>query len=279
MAHNTCLGIPIDHRLRKFIGIPKGDTNRRHGDHIERFSNFADWWRDEKGYSKISIEEREFGRFLASPETQGGLVLILERPSDVQSYSDDLEETIKACPSLQAIDEIFSCISKDRDSIKDISVFDFYPLMAAQLNQPLNRNLAQDTFLGMIREKKPKVTLCCSSRSTAKVAQFASLGVGKSFRVPETIFEGSFKTYRINAFHPSYAVNRNPTYSVFRDLLLLEFAHAYGILADKWTEEPWMGDLRKKALQQTNSSQGKRCLFKKEIGEPQTAYIVIAALV
>jgi hypothetical protein len=49
-----------------------------------------------------------------------------------------------------------------------------------------------------------------------------SLGVGRTFTSPDCELKLRCNTQRVNAFHPSFAVNYQPHLSCLRQLLILE---------------------------------------------------------
>lgn len=49
---------------------------------------------------------------------------------------------------------------------------------------------------------------------------------------------------RVNAFHPSYALNYHPEYSCFIQLLLLAVCQAYSVYIGDWAESIWIKELR-----------------------------------
>ncbi|KAJ9612588.1 hypothetical protein H2200_004185 [Cladophialophora chaetospira] len=104
--------------------------------------------------------------------------------------------------------------------------------------------VANKTFIDMVTAKRPDVIISCFGRNTSKnelVKYFGSGGIdGPSGHVTM----GGVPMRRVNAFHPSYAVNYYPTYSCFRRLLLLEFCHAFGVWCGDWQEQAWMDVLR-----------------------------------
>lgn len=113
---------------------------------------------------------------------------------------------------------------------------------------------SQRTFTTMTLQKKPVVVLCCSGGMKGLLgssSEFTSIGMGRTFNTPTQEYDPH--AYRVNAFHPSYAMYYHPTFSVFRDLLVLEFTHAFGVLRGDWVEESWMGTLREEAGQQAKA--------------------------
>ena len=74
--------------------------------------------------------------------------------------------------------------------------------------------------------------------------ELRSLGVGQVFPSEQIDLGHGISAKRVNAFRPSFAVFHNPAMSSFGQLLLLEVAHACGVLRGDWREEKWMSELR-----------------------------------
>lgn len=99
----------------------------------------------------------------------------------------------------------------------------------------------------------------CSLQLSTLVKRLCGRGVGWSFNdeKPNPIEEG-LSSIRVNAFHPSYAINHYPIFCSLRRLLTLEFTKAFSLLRHKWTEEPWMTSLRTECRQAArNTADGK----------------------
>lgn len=264
MDRNTCLGIPIDHRLRRKIKpVPDDVATQNLGAHVVTFLRHA----LSRG---VSWEERKFGENLARPFSKGGLLVVLAQPSASQKYNSNFEETTQKCLTLQATDELLKATSNNSKNIFNTSTFDILPLVKKQWKWHGDRTggectEAQETFLSMVNEKDPRVILCLSGNLPGLLPQastFASLGgVGSKFG-PQN--EGYFLgATRINVFHLSYAVNYHPVHSVFRDLLILESAHAFGVLRGDWVEESWMDELRNEAGQEAKLLRRGKSPYKK----------------
>ncbi|KAK7178497.1 hypothetical protein PSPO01_15457 [Paraphaeosphaeria sporulosa] len=71
------------------------------------------------------------------------------------------------------------------------------------------------------------------------------LGVRHTFRSMEFKLRPGSKILRVNAFHPSFAINYHPHMSCFRQLLILEVAQACGLNRGQWHNQIWMDELRK----------------------------------
>jgi hypothetical protein len=55
---------------------------------------------------------------------------------------------------------------------------------------------------------------------------------------------------RVNALHPSYAINYFPEFSCFKRLLALEFVKAFALWQGNWNDEVWMAHLRNECHEQ-----------------------------
>jgi hypothetical protein len=83
------------------------------------------------------------------------------------------------------------------------------------------------------------------------------VGVGGTFPIPDHELEPGLQTRRVNAFHPSHAINYNPHVSCFRQLLMLEVAQACGIYSREWHHETWMTRLRMQCQKKTRELRDK----------------------
>jgi hypothetical protein len=128
----------------------------------------------------------------------------------------------------------------------DDGVFDTLPLSPEGSDDNELVREAEATFSRMVEAKKPDVILCCyqGNSSDSFVNNLRSIGVGQVLGPHVFTISPDCSAQRVNAFHPSYAVNHNATYSCFRRLLLLEFTYAFYNWTGEWKEEPWMETLR-----------------------------------
>jgi hypothetical protein len=242
----TCLGIPIDYRLRPLLGttLTDGDpfTTYKHAQLIEEHGHRLKERRDD-----ISHEEIEFAKWLAKPETKGGVVIALQQPPKSLRYSSDHHETLKDSETLIAVDEV--CKAVVGVGLEEVSCFDAFPYIKTPIDLVLENNEeeldeAYMLFLNMIREKQPDVVLCCyQSPHSNKYTEFESIGVGVTRDSP-AVYKGKVYTC-VNSFHPSYALTYREDNSPLRKLFLVEAAHAFRLVNRDWKESPWMTDLRK----------------------------------
>lgn len=63
---------------------------------------------------------------------------------------------------------------------------------------------------------------------------------------PTHVMASGHRIVRVNAFHPSFAMNYNPDLSCLRQLLILEVAQACGLYRGDWLNKRWMDELRER---------------------------------
>lgn len=128
-----------------------------------------------------------------------------------------------------------------------MSIFDSLPFIIGNYDKrPINR-IAQSTFLDMVEAKKPDVVISCfrSDTDLENIKLLQGHGIGKTAPSPQSFITPDHQFTRVNAFHPSFAMNRVLTESCSKRLLVLEFAQGFGTWRKSWKEEKWMEDLRK----------------------------------
>jgi hypothetical protein len=83
-----CLGIPIDHRLRRIIQEFRPiDSDALDSDHIRILQKFGTSLRIEES-DYLATCDLNFGIEMARPETKGGVVVALLQPHSSQDNSD-----------------------------------------------------------------------------------------------------------------------------------------------------------------------------------------------
>lgn len=250
----VCLDVAIDHRIRRQI---KPGT-REHGEqstaHIIELESLY-----------RSITRRDYFEFLttvdlAGPRRRGGILVALERPTNSHPFSDGTHVVVEESPTLRALRDAFELF--DLSILGDVSVVDAFPFLSREeistmsttaYNAEAKRRFS--SFLAAVLAKQPDVVLCmwqCDKTTDLRCfgsgCGLQSMGVGLVFPQPRlTLVDktGARADFvRVNAFHPSFAVNYHPEYSCFRQLLVLQIAHACGLWNGHWNEEPWMEQLR-----------------------------------
>lgn len=100
----------------------------------------------------------------------------------------------------------------------DINAFDAIPLLdEAATGADISTIIADahNVFADMIRAKNPEVVICYfkTESHNALVQQLSHRGVGMSFNDDKSApkpTEAGLSFMRVNAFHPSYAINHYP---------------------------------------------------------------------
>jgi hypothetical protein len=132
----------------------------------------------------------------------------------------------------------------------DISVFDAVPFLDEEVTEENIIEKAEELFADMMKAKQPKVAISCFKKDTrnAIVQNLRSRRIGYCFEVDprgsRQLAESGLSLTRVNALHPSYAINYFPEFSCFKRLLTLEFVKAFALWQRNWNDELWMTHLR-----------------------------------
>ncbi|KAB5517549.1 hypothetical protein GE09DRAFT_1158220 [Coniochaeta sp. 2T2.1] len=241
-----CLGIPIDHRLRRRIrGVRTTNASGQDGEHVRILHDFGIALESD-GSRYLQICDLSFGIEMARPETKGGVLVALLRPDSKQIYTNGFVAGRRGCPTLDAVADLISSTTNGKLGFDDISIFDAIPFLDEEVKDEEIVKEAQKTFANMVRAKQPDVVICCYTTKTQNplVKSLCRPGVGKSFDSTDLEYSPSLSLLRVGALHPSYAINHYPLCSCFRQLLILEFTKAFSLWRGDWTEEAWMAALR-----------------------------------
>lgn len=244
---------PVDHRLRRQIRGAAQVPNQRYCDHEWILADLPRRIYHEKN---ITGPEIQFAQDLAAPATTGGILILVERPSNGHKYGARFDTIIENCATLKAVNELLQIVSGGACNIRNTSVFDFMPFIneGSERDTDKNREIAQQACWAMIEEKKPDIVLCCSGEMQEELVpeleEYRGNGRNQWFHVDLSGGLDTLGNNKLNVFRPSYAVDFQPTYSVFRDFFVLEFTHAIGLLRGDWKNENWMEDLRQEAMSQ-----------------------------
>ena len=255
-----CLGIPLDHRLLRIIRNfgPPPESTQVFGDHVKLLYDFGDSiFCDGNESKKVPFLNMEFSLQLARPEVTGGVLVLLLHPDKSQNLDCGYLTEAQSCTTIRTILELIEVVNNGCLSKESVSIFDSMPFMIKDYDSSPTHRQAQSTFLNMVIAKKPEVVISCFSTDTHldQVRSLRKRRIGQTFDPPDYRITTDHQTTRVSAFHPSFAMNRVTTESCFRRLLMLEFAHSFGIWRTSWEEEEWMEDLRRlcqaKALEYT----------------------------
>lgn len=239
-----CLDIAVDHRIRAlFKPISKKKNNNDAGIYLKHIQDLGKdiLYRDVPN-EEISVTQKFIGNGI------GGITVILLQPSNSHPYEQDIETIVEKCPTYTALDECFRAVTCNTLSIHDVSILDSLPFIRGRDKITANDKKRVRKWVSLIIEaKKPNVILCMwqdKEGVTLRMSKIQSQGVGGQFDKSPILFGYSVSMERVNAFHPSYAVNYNPNISCFRQLLLLEVTKACHIYEGNWNERSWMSQLR-----------------------------------
>jgi hypothetical protein len=187
------------------------------------------------------------------------MLIALLQPHSTQDNSHGFLAGIRDCGTLEAVSDLITTVNNAKAGFDDISVFDAIPLIdEAATGADISSIIANahDVFADMVRAKNPEIIICCfrTESHNTLVQKLRGRGVGRSFNddklSPKSV-ETGLSLKRVNAFHPSHAIHHYPIFCSLRQLLILEFTKAFGLLRHKWIEEPWMASLRAECCRTT----------------------------
>lgn len=127
-----CNGIPVDHRLKRFLPSAKRKHSQgvgKHADIVESFGNTM--VRDDQTYP--SKNEAGFAAWLAKPDMPGGLVIALLQPAKTQVYTPDFQWVKDECPTLAYLEESLAFVNGP-GGLATTSVFDAFPFITEPIS-------------------------------------------------------------------------------------------------------------------------------------------------
>jgi hypothetical protein len=241
-----CNGIPVDHRLKRFLPSAKQKHSHGVGEHagiIETFGNTL--VRDNE--TTPTKHEVAFAAWLAKPDMTGGLVIALQQPAKFQVFTPDVEWVRDKCNTLAYLDKSLAFMN-DPAGLKSTSVFDAFPFITEKISSKELSNeaqLAYNAFLSMLEAKKPDVLFSCWRIPGQDGLLFSGKGLGKTEEVYGLRSPNGNVVRVVNGFHPSYIANYCPNESCFRRLFAMELCKALCELNVAWQEDDWMTNLRR----------------------------------
>lgn len=266
IAESECLGVAIDHRIRRLFKPVISPPQTTPSTHISMLDSMGRRYRRSGDEIKVTKQ-------LAYPPTTGGILVALQQPRNNHPFEKGVEEVISECGTLAALDDLFHAASCGTLGIGiNVSVIDLLPYISEQQMRSMGDGQLRDAFLSTTHtfgRKRPDVLLCCGriwlkrgqNGCKGKASIFENIGIGKTFGRHTTVgFRDETNSWvslqRVNGFHLSYVINYWPHISCFRQLQLLAVAEACGRYRDDWAEETWMTSLRN-ACEQRRRLQGE----------------------
>jgi hypothetical protein len=264
----VCLDVAIDHRIIKLLKPVDTPSESQDSTHVSLLEACGRRLKKPKDEIKVTMQ-------LAGPPTTGGILVALQQPRDKHPYDKGVEEVIKTCETLRALQELFRVASCGTLEVgENVSVIDLLPYISQDRMKSMKAKELKEAFLStthVFGRKKPDILLCCAKisrqcgdvcdESMGEAREFEHNGLGKTFEEGVTLdfrdeTDNWVRIERVNGFHPSYAVNRHPYASCFRQLQLLTVAEACGRYRGDWEEETWMSSLRSACANQVKQIQG-----------------------
>lgn len=250
-AH-LCNGIPVDHRLKRFLLSAKQKHSHGVGKHADIIETFGNTMIRDNGTTP-SKHEAGFASWLAKPDLTGGLVIALQQPTKSQVFTTDVEKIQDECETLAYLDKSLAFMNGP-GGLKTTSVFDAFPFITEKISSKelsIEAKLAYNTFLSMIEAKKPEVLFACWRIHGQDGPSFSGTGLGKTNQVRGLRLPDGHVVRVVNGFHPSYIANYCPNESCFRRLFIVELCKALCELNTAWQEDDWMNDLRRTCREKT----------------------------
>lgn len=157
-----CNGIPVDHRLKRFLPSAKQKYSHGVGNHVDIIETFGSTMVRDNGTTPTK-HEVGFAAWLAKPDITGGLVIALQQPAKSQVFTAEVERVLDECNTLAYLDKSLAFMNSP-GGLKTTSVFDAFPFITEQISSKELSNeakLAYNTFLSIVEAKKPKVLFAC----------------------------------------------------------------------------------------------------------------------
>ena len=239
-----CNGIPVDHRLKRFLPSARQKHSQAVGQHADIVEGFGNSMVRDNG-TFPSQHEAAFAEWLAKPDMTGGLVVALLQPAKTQEYTPDFQRVKGECATLAYLDESLIFLT-GRGGLATTSVFDAFPFITEPISSHGLSKEATDAynkFLAMLEAKKPEIVFTCW-RVRDLDLDFSGKGVGVTSQVENLRLPSGHVVRVVNGFHPSYTANYCPNESCFRRLFTMELCKAFCELNTAWREEKWMDILR-----------------------------------
>lgn len=172
---------------------------------------------------------------LAKPETTGGVVVILERPSNAERtrYGGGYHTVISKTKTLKEVARLIMFATGGTQTIKDVTVLDAFPLQPHDDPALHGTKKMSKLLKELLAAKRPDVVISCfkAGQHDGFIKLLQHPGVGhesnnssKSIVVSPPVHHFN----KIDAFHPSFAFYHNASDDCFIQLLQLQFSKAFG---------------------------------------------------
>ncbi|KAK3045823.1 hypothetical protein LTR09_012642 [Extremus antarcticus] len=190
---------------------------------------------------------------LAKPDTTGGIVVILERPSTAERtrYGGGHRSVVSKTKTLRKVAELISLCTNGALKIWDVTILDAFPLQPYDDFDDRDPRKSSRLLSKLLAAKQPDIVLSCfrAGEHEGFIRLLQHPGVGhesnsRSYPLEIRNIQHNFK--KIDAFHPMFA-SYHADEDCFSQLLELQFAKAFGECYGTWREESWMVELRQKA--------------------------------
>lgn len=239
-----CLGIPIDHRLRRLIRKAQPINTDEDSEHVRILQRFGkDLKIGQRDY--LSTYDLSFGLELARPESKAGVVVVLLQPHSTQDNSNGFLAGRDACSTIKAVSDLISAVTNSKLSLDDISVFDAIPFLDENVKGPESDNIigqAQSVFADMIRAKQPNVVISCfrtmPSNSIIRNLRCGRLGYSFEFDPPgskQLAESGSFASMHSTQATQSIIIQNSVVLSVYLSWNLQRHLPFGEMIGTTWT--------------------------------------------
>ncbi|GIJ84948.1 hypothetical protein Asppvi_003803 [Aspergillus pseudoviridinutans] len=225
--------------------------------------------------SQVPQEEVEKACCLAAGPAD--LVILLERPGPNHDYTDDFEDFVRRCSTLQAIDELIRFSSKGARSIHTTSVLDAFLLKPSHTQALPADTDCFNTVEQILTIKQPRVLVCCwkGECQNENLSQFRSRGVGSLPMRSRARLNGK-EIINYHSFHPATAVWYNQCQPVLRALLAYHFAAAFLELRHPQEPPEWAIEISKMAA--NTSTRNEHLSVKAAVNSFRSSLLIILGL-
>jgi hypothetical protein len=181
---DQCPEIAVDHRLRTwFKPILQSRTNVSESQHVRMVAKLGQSLR--RGEKPIADDERKFNELLASPETKGGVAVMLYQPGRFEPYHLGPTVTFKSCATYVALDDAIRAVTCGSLDFWQVTIVDSLPYIRPNDKISLELRTAwRENVFKVIRAKAPDVVLCMwkdNKGVSHDMETIRSIGVGKKF--------------------------------------------------------------------------------------------------